>query len=87
MLLRDGRAAELGPALKSARVAVPSTPPDARLELAELILGVAKKATSTEARATLTREALALADETLKAHPNDRFGRRAASIKEDAGRL
>ena len=31
LLLRDGRAAELGPALKSARVAVPSTPPDARV--------------------------------------------------------
>ena len=87
LLLRDGRAAELGPALKSARLAVPSTPSDARLELAELIVALAKKTTSTEARATLATEALAFADETLAAHPNDGLGPRVASIKEEAGRL
>ena len=87
LLLRDGRAAELGPALKSARLAVPSTSSGARLELAELIVSLAKKATSPEVRATLTREALALADETLAAHPNDGLGPRVASIKEEGGRL
>jgi hypothetical protein len=74
-------------ALKSARLAVPSTPSDARLELAELIVALAKKTTSTEARATLATEALAFADETLAAHPNDGLGPRVASIKEEGGRL
>jgi hypothetical protein len=78
--------ADLGAAFRAARAGLPSEPPDARLEFASLLVGLAEKSPPA-LRATLSGAALAFADEALKRHPSDRFGRRAQSIKEEAARL
>lgn len=87
LLLREQRFAEVGTRLTAARAALPATPPDARLEFASLLVSLAERSPTAAVRAALSGEALALADDTLKAHPADRFGRRATSIKEDVARL
>jgi hypothetical protein len=87
LLLRERRTGDLDGAFRTARAGLPAEPPDARLEYASLLVGLAEKNTAPDSRSKLSAEASALAVETLERHPSDRYGRRAQSIKEEAARL
>lgn len=87
LLIREGHVADLDAAFRRARVALPAGEP--RLEYASLLVqGLAAKTSLPTLRAAYVREALALADDAVKANPSDRAVRRKADgIREDVARL
>ena len=86
LLLREGRIPEIDAALLSARKALPQAP-ETRLDFANLLVGLAEKASSPMVRAKFSTEALAFANEVLKTHPTGSFARRAAALKEQVSLL
>jgi hypothetical protein len=87
LLIREGRVADLDAAFRRARVALPAGEP--RLEYASLLVqGLAAKTSLPTLRAAYVREALALADDAVKANPSDRAVRQKADgVREDVARL
>lgn len=87
LLIKESRIAELPAGFKVARAALPASPPDARLEFASLLTGLAERTASIPVKTAMAAEALAYANETLKSHPTGFYSRRAQALKDDVARL
>lgn len=86
VLIEEQRTAELPAAFAAARKALPATP-DARLSLANLLVGLAERSAAAPVRAALTAEAESYTDDIVKAHPTGADNRRAQRLKEAIAKL
>lgn len=87
LLIEEQRSAELPTAFAAARKALPAAPPDTRLSLAALLVGLAERTPAGAVRTTLATEAEAYVNEILKAHPTGAYSRQAQRLKDDIAKL